>query len=121
MMAMFTRRLSLPTRSFFLFGPRGTGKTTWLRAMLPKARWFNLLLDRELLRLMRDRGAFRQEVEALGRGTWVVIDEVQKFPGLLDEVHDLLASHPTRWRFAITGSSARKLRRGEANLLAGRA
>jgi predicted AAA+ superfamily ATPase len=121
MMTMFARRLRLPSRSFFLFGPRGTGKTTWLRDVLPRARWYNLLLDRELLRLVRDREAFRQEVEALPRGSWVVIDEIQKLPGLLDDVHDLLASKSARWRFAMTGSSARKLRRGDVNLLAGRA
>jgi uncharacterized protein len=120
MMAMYTRRLSLPDRSFFLFGPRATGKTTWLRAALPNARWFNLLLDREHVRLMRDPAAFRQEVEALPAGSWVVLDEIQKLPRLLDDVHDLLQAHPRRYRFALTGSSARKLRRDHANLLAGR-
>jgi predicted AAA+ superfamily ATPase len=120
MLAMFTRRLPLPARSFLLLGPRGTGKTTWLRAQLPRAHWYNLLLDRELLRLMRDPGTLRREVEALPRGSWVVIDEVQKLPSLLNEVHDALAAAPRRWRFALTGSSARKLRRGDVNLLAGR-
>lgn len=61
MMAVLTRRLLLPTRSFLL-GPRGTGKTTWLRTALPYARWYNLLVDRELLRLMRDRAVFRRLV-----------------------------------------------------------
>jgi len=65
MLAMYTRRLPLPERSFLLLGPRGTGKTTWLRAKMPHARWYNLPLDRELLRLMRDPGSFRRE---LGRG-----------------------------------------------------
>lgn len=120
MLAMYTRQLPLPGRSFLLLGPRGTGKTTWLRAMLSQARWYNLLLDRELLRLMREPGAFRREVEALPRGSWVVIDEVQKLPSLLNEVHDALASAPRRWRFALTGSSARRLRRNDVNLLAGR-
>jgi predicted AAA+ superfamily ATPase len=120
MPAMFTRRLPLPPRSFLLLGPRGTGKTTWLRAQLPGALWYNLLLDRELLRLMRDPGTLRREIEALPRGAWVVVDEVQKLPGLLNEVHDALAAAPRRWRFALTGSSARRLRRGDVNLLAGR-
>lgn len=120
MLAMFTRRLALPPRSFLLLGPRGTGKTTWLRQQLPKAHWYNLLLDRELLRLMRDPGAFRQEVEALPHGSWIVVDEVQKLPSLLNDVHDALASAPRRWRFALTGSSARRLRREDVNLLAGR-
>lgn len=121
MLAVFARRLGLPARSFFLFGARGTGKTTWLRAALPKARWYNLLHDRELLRLVRASDVFRQEVEALPRGSWVVIDAIQKLPSLLDAVHDLMSAHPNRWRFALTGSSARKLTRGDANLLAGRA
>lgn len=120
MLAMFTRRLPLPGRSFLLLGPRGTGKTTWLRERLPRARWYNLLLDRELLRLMREPGTFRREIEALPRGAWVVVDEVQKLPALLNEVHDALAAAPRRWRFALTGSSARRLRREDVNLLAGR-
>ena len=120
MLAMYTRRLSLPTRSFLLLGPRGTGKTTWLRAVLPQALWYNLLLDRELFRLMREPGEFRREIEALPRGAWVVVDEVQKLPSLLNEIHDALASAPRRWRFALTGSSARRLRREDVNLLAGR-
>ncbi len=120
MMAMFGRRLTLPSRSFFLFGPRGTGKTTWLRSLLPEGRWFNLLLDKEIVRLVRDPGLFRQEVAALPRRSWVVVDEIQRLPSLLDQVHDLLADQPRRWRFALTGSSARKLRRDEVNLLAGR-
>ena len=121
MLAMYTRRLALPARSFLLFGPRGTGKTTWLRAGLPQARWYNLLLERELLRLMREPGLFRREVEALPAGSWIVVDEVQRLPSLLNEVHDALASSPRRWRFALTGSSARRLRRDDVNLLAGRA
>lgn len=120
MLAMYTRLLQLPPRSFLLLGPRGAGKTTWLRNKLPKALWYNLLLDREHLRLMRDPGLFRREIEALPSGSWVVVDEVQKLPALLNEVHDALASAPRRWRFALTGSSARRLRRGDANLLAGR-
>jgi predicted AAA+ superfamily ATPase len=120
MPAMFKRALTLPKRSFLLLGPRGTGKTTWLKQELPQALWYNLLLDRELLRLMRDPGVFRREIEALPPGSWVVVDEVQKLPALLNDVHDSLTSAPRRWRFALTGSSARRLRRGEANLLAGR-
>jgi predicted AAA+ superfamily ATPase len=120
MLAMFPRRLRLPARSFFLFGPRGTGKTTWLQQQLAGARWFNLLLDRELLRLMRDPALFRQELEALPRGSWVVVDEVQKLPSLLNEIHDFLTARPGGLRFALTGSSARRLKRGESNLLAGR-
>lgn len=117
---MLSRRAQLPKRSFLLLGPRATGKTTWLRAHLPEALWFNLLLERELFRLLRDPRPFRQQVEALPAGSWVVVDEVQKLPELLNEVHDLLSLQPQRHFFALTGSSARKLKRGEANLLAGR-
>jgi predicted AAA+ superfamily ATPase len=120
MMAMYPRELELPERSFFLFGPRGTGKTTWLRERLPRARWFDLLLDRVLVQLTRDPGRFSQEVEALPKGTWVVVDEVQRLPALLNEVQDLMARRGSRYRFALTGSSARKLRRGGANLLPAR-
>ena len=96
-------------------------RLSWLRACLPQARWYNLLLERELLRLMREPGLFRREVEALPAGSWIVVDEVQRLPSLLNEVHDALTSSPRRWRFALTGSSARRLRRDDVNLLAGRA
>jgi len=120
LLAMYPRDLPLPERSFFLFGPRGTGKTTWLRSVLPDAYWVDLLLDRDLVRLTRDPDRFAAEVEALSPGRWVVVDEVQRLPALLDQVQHLLVSHPRRWRFALTGSSARRLRREQANLLAGR-
>lgn len=112
MLAAYTRDLSLPDRSLLLLGARATGKTTWLRAVLPGARWYDLLLDRELVRLTRDPGLFSQEVEALPRGGWVVVDEVQRLPRLLNDVQDLLVRLRGRHRFALTGSSARKLRRG---------
>ncbi len=117
---MYAREFALPDRSFFLFGPRGTGKTTWLRTVLPRAHWVNLLVDRELVRLMRDPQRFAQEVEALAARSWVVVDEVQKLPALLNDVQDLLVKHGRRYRFALTGSSTRKLKRGDVNLLAGR-
>ena len=69
---------------------------------------------------MREPGTFRREIEALPRGAWVVVDEVQKLPSILNEIHDALAAAPRRWRFALTGSSARRLRRDNVNLLAGR-
>jgi uncharacterized protein len=120
MLAVYARELTLPDRSFFLFGPRGTGKTTWLRTVLPDAHWVNLLVDHVLVRLVRDPERFAQEVEALPAGSWVVVDEVQKLPALLNEVQDLLVKHRQRYCFALTGSSARKLKRDDVNLLAGR-
>ena len=121
MLAMYTRHLEVPGDSFFLFGPRGTGKSTWLRQRLPDALWFDLLRMPLVLELTRNPEAFRARVEAQPKGTWVVLDEVQRMPQLLDEVHALIAEHGKRYRFALSGSSARKLRRLEANLLAGRA
>ncbi len=121
MMSVYTRRLRPPDRSFFLFGPRATGKTTWLREHFASARWYNLLLDGEMIRLTRDPELFLLEAAALPAGSWVVVDEVQRAPGLLNSVHELLSRRNLGLRFALTGSSARKLKRGQANLLAGRA
>ena len=117
--SMYTRLLPTPTRSVFLFGPRGTGKSTWIRDRFPGATTYDLLDTGEALRLSKDPSALYRELAALPAGDWAVIDEVQKVPGLLDEVHRLIESH--RLRFVLSGSSARKLRRGGANLLAGRA
>jgi predicted AAA+ superfamily ATPase len=121
MLAMFARWLEPPARSFFLFGPRGTGKTTWLRQCLPDALWFDLLRTHTVLALSRQPESFRQEVRARPRGSWVVVDEVQRLPALLNEVHALVTDHPGAYRFALSGSSARKLKRLDVNLLAGRA
>lgn len=118
---MYTRRLPLPERTFFLFGPRGTGKSTWLRQQLPGATWFDLLRLQTVLDLSRNPELFRARVEALPKGSWVVVDEVQRMPALLDEVHAMIAEYGSRYRFALSGSSARKLRRLDTNLLAGRA
>ena len=120
-MVMISRKLSVPSKSFFLLGPRGTGKSTWLRAIYPRAKWYNLLRNAELLRLAQEPDLFRKEVEALPIKTWIVIDEIQRYPELLNEVHDLLSSHPRDYYFALTGSSARKLKRTGVNLMAGRA
>jgi predicted AAA+ superfamily ATPase len=117
---MYARHLTLPKASFFLFGPRATGKTTWLRQVLPDARWFDLVATDAFLHYLHDPGSFRREVDALPANSWVVVDEVQKVPALLDEVHALIARHGRRNRFALSGSSARKLRRLDANMLAGR-
>jgi len=113
------RFLNRPERSFFLFGPRGTGKSTWLGQVLADAVWFDLLDASLFLELLRDPHRLEAMIGNLAAGGWVVLDEIQKIPALLDEVHRLMESR--RWRFALCGSSARKLRRGGANLLAGRA
>ena len=120
---MFRRIITLPIKeSFFLFGPRGTGKTTLLRALLPKNKaYFVDLLDEELFdRYLRQPKQLESELEALDpRPQVVVLDEVQRLPKLLNTVHRLIEKKG--WQFALTGSSARKLKRGTANLLAGRA
>jgi uncharacterized protein len=116
---MSNRLLTAPDRSFFLFGPRGVGKSTWLHQQFAKATWFDLL-DPALEMLLAARPeSLTERVGHLPAKSWVCIDEVQKLPALLDQVHSLMERK--RLRFALTGSSARKLRRGGANLLAGRA
>lgn len=121
MLVMFTRRYELPDRSFFLFGPRATGKTTWLRTVLPDALWFDLLRMNLVLELTRQPEAFRRQIESQPPGSWVVLDEVQRLPFLLDEVQVIMTERRRAYRFALSGSSARKLKGGDANLLAGRA
>lgn len=115
---MYSRLQTSPNRSFFLFGPRGTGKTAWLHRQLPNALTFDLLHADVFHRLAAAPQRLREAIPE-DHTDWVVIDEVQRLPALLDEVHALIERR--RLRFALTGSSARKLRRGGANLLAGRA
>lgn len=110
----------VPTKnkSFFLFGPRGTGKTTWVKNSFPKALYIDLL-EPELL---NDLLANPQRLDTLipARFTdWIVLDEVLKIPALLDEVHRLIEGR--KLKFILTASSPRKLRRQGPNLLAGRA
>ena len=116
---MLARRLPPPDRSFFLLGARGTGKTTWIQEHFADAATYDLLLAAESLRLSREPGLLRAECSALPDGAWVVIDEVQRVPALLDEVQFLMTKK--RQRFVLSGSSARKLKRSGVNLLAGRA
>ena len=120
---MYSRILTLPEKSFFLFGPRGTGKSVWLDQRLGHAALsINLLKSGEYLRYKRDPSLLAQEVAALrNRKAWIIIDEIQKLPELLDEVHALLFESRHGYRFALSGSSARKLKRSHANMLAGRA
>lgn len=118
-MATTRRFLRDPAGSFFLFGPRGAGKSTWLNATLPNAIRVDLL-DPESQRLYQARPErLRELVAGHPEARDVVIDEIQKAPVLLDVVHQLVETDRQR-RFILTGSSARKLRRGAANLLAGR-
>ena len=107
----------LRKRSHFLLGPRQTGKTTLIRRTLPTARVYDLLDTSVYLSLSRTPGRIAQELSPADRV--VVIDEIQRLPDLLNEVHRLIETRGIR--FLLTGSSARKLRRGGINLLGGRA
>ena len=124
-MALYERlpSIDLPAgQSAFLWGPRKTGKSTLLRLRFPTAARFDLLDTRLMLELTRAPWRLREQARALddaARAQPIVIDEVQKVPALLDEVHGLIESDGLR--FVLCGSSARKLKRGQANLLGGRA
>jgi predicted AAA+ superfamily ATPase len=100
-------------------GPRGSGKSTWLRAVFPDAHVIDLLSEDTYQRLLRSPGLFADELRALPSKKWVVIDELQRLPALLNEVHRFIEEK--RLRFVLCGSSARKLKKAEVNLLAGRA
>jgi predicted AAA+ superfamily ATPase len=107
----------LQKKSFFLFGPRSTGKTTLIHQQLPDAKVYDLLDAEVFARLVRRPKLLLEENPSPSR--IIAIDEIQKLPSLLDEIHRLIARY--NMRFLLTGSSARKLKRGAANLLAGRA
>ena len=102
----------LRKKSCFLFGPRQCGKTSLVRATLPDAHVFDLLSGNTFTRLARNPNYID---ETCRDHRPVVIDEIQKLPSLLDEVHRLIEEKGIR--FLLTGSSARKLRKGGVNLL----
>ena len=119
-MEVISRFFRIPGRSCFLFGPRGTGKSTWLRHQLPDALYLDLL-DPELYRSLIARPERLHDLLAGSPDTGtVVVDEIQRVPDLLTVIHAVLEG-PRPKRFIMTGSSARKLRRGGVDLLAGRA
>jgi len=117
----FQRRfLPLHTHSFFLFGPRGTGKSTWLRHLFPEALFVDLLQPDVYREMSARPERLRELVLGSPQQATVVVDEVQRVPELLNVVHALI-EQPVHRQFVLTGSSARKLRRGGVDLLAGRA
>jgi predicted AAA+ superfamily ATPase len=117
---MIDRIINMPkSQSFFLLGPRQTGKTTFLKAKFKDAFWINLLDDSTFQKLLREPSLLLELVRAKPSGQWIVIDEVQKVPELLNLVHILIEER--KQKFILTGSSARKLKRQGVNLLAGRA
>ncbi|MBI2082460.1 MAG: ATP-binding protein [Deltaproteobacteria bacterium] len=111
----------LKSNSFFIFGPRGTGKTTFLKRFFEKEKvlWIDLLDPKVEEAYSREAGPLSYQSEALKEFAWIVIDEIQKAPKLLDLVHHHIESSGKK--FALTGSSPRKLKKEGANLLAGRA
>src|SRR3990167_9323731 len=104
-------------KSLFLFGARGTGKSTFIKNQWGQEHhYINLLLDRVESRYLKDPDLLISDIKALRpKPQWVVIDEIQKVPKLLDLVHELIESYQVK--FVLTGSSARKLKRQFANLL----
>ncbi len=122
---MLTRKLTLPTQpkdSFFLWGPRQSGKSMLLKSRYPEAIWFDLLQTDQYLELRDKPSLLREQLlyeSQRAKSKFVVIDEIQKVPMLLDEVHWLIEN--TNYVFGLCGSSARKVRAGHANLLGGRA
>ena len=119
---MLSRLLSLKDiadDSIFLWGPRQTGKSTLLRQLFPDAPYYDLLKSDVFAKYKLRPSQLREECIMLDEGSIVIIDEVQKIPALLDEVHWLIVNRGIH--FILCGSSARKLRRSGANLLGGRA
>ena len=115
------RLFRVPAGSFFLFGPRGTGKSTWVHRAFPRALAIDLL-DPETVRAFAARPErLREAVDGRPEVRQVVIDEIQRVPDLLNVVHQLIeAKRRVPLQFILTGSSARKLKRTGVNLLAGR-
>ena len=119
MIERFLKAETLGEDNTFLFGARQTGKTTLLLQLFPNARFYDLLESNTYERLQRNPSLLRQDLEMCESGTLVIIDEVQSLPILLNEVQWLIVRKGLR--FILSGSSARKLRRGGANMLDGRA
>lgn len=119
---MLTRTINLEDlkgESCFLWGARQTGKSTLLRLTFPDTRYIDLLKSDEFERYNRRPALLREELRLLPEGELIIVDEIQKLPVLLDEIHWLMTNRTLR--FILSGSSARKLVRSGANLLGGRA
>ncbi len=116
---MLKRILEVPKQSFFLLGPRGSGKSTWLRSVFPDAYVIDLLSEETYQRLLSNPGQFADQMRTVPAGHRVIVDEVQRLPELLNEVHRFIEEKGIH--FILCGSSARKLKRAGVNLLAGRA
>lgn len=115
------RILKKPNNSFFLLGPRATGKSTWLREQVKPDFIIDLLKARDFQKYSTNLNLLREVVEGNTKFKIIVIDEIQKLPELLDEIHSLIFDTDHKLQFILTGSSARKLKKKNINLLAGRA
>ncbi len=121
-MKIITRRFfNLPDNSCFIFGPRGTGKSTWIKQNLKEAMVINLLDEVTYLKFLANPG-YIKEIVAGNKGNHkvFVVDEIQKIPQILDSIHYLIENDKSL-RFILTRSSYRKLKRAGVNLLGGRA
>ncbi|MGD0466432.1 MAG: AAA family ATPase [Gammaproteobacteria bacterium] len=121
-MHLIKRFFSPPQQSYFLFGPRGTGKSTLIRQLYPQALWIDFLLP-DLERKYKAHPEYILDVlngQPLNNSKIVVIDEVQRVPSVLTVIHSII-ENKTGWQFILTGSSARKLKKEGVDLLAGRA
>ena len=116
MAGRYQRLMAAPKGSFFLFGVRGIGKSTWTRAAFPDAHFIDLLDESRYQALTANPGLLALELAAIPRQRVIVLDEVQRVPELLNVVHALI-EQPVPQRFVLTESSARKLRRGGVDLL----
>jgi uncharacterized protein len=118
-MDIVDRFLQAPLQTFFLFGPRGSGKSTWLRRLYPEALYLDLLSPDIFREFVARPERLAERVEGEKKKT-IIIDEIQKVPDILSVVHQMI-ERKAGWRFILTGSSARKLKRSGVNLLGGRA
>ena len=100
MLYMYKRRLDRPRSSFFLLGPRGTGKSTWARSEFPRAHRIDLLDEARYQSYLGDPALFAAELRTVETGGWVLLDEVQRLPALLNEVHRSIEER--RLKFALT-------------------
>ena len=119
-MDYITRTITPPSESYFLLGPRGTGKSTWLLHQYPEAVRLDLLLGDEERRFSAYPERIRDVASAMKPGSTLIIDEIQRIPRLLPEIHSLI-EEKRGIQFIMTGSSSRKLRRSVSDLLGGRA
>ena len=115
----YPRLIRPPGQSFFLLGVRGVGKSTWARARFPDAPRIDLLDEARYQDYLADPSLFAADLQSATPGGWAVVDEIQRLPNLLNEVHRHIEDR--RLNFALLGSSARKLKAAGVNLLAGRA